>query len=141
MKLSYNKTSRDTGDAECLDCDQRWGFIWSSKAPPKAVLFTWRSVHEALPTTVQLRRRGIRLVDGYGCCGATTEDVVNVLFFCSLTRLVRAIFGLPWKSVDCVLASTEGWFREVHRKVGRWDRDLFLTICWTIWRARNQRLF
>ncbi|KAL0410998.1 UNVERIFIED_CONTAM: hypothetical protein Slati_3689500 [Sesamum latifolium] len=104
VQSAHHVASQLRGKAECSDVERPWGFIWSSKAPPK-------------------------------------EDVVHVLFFCSFACVVWALFGLPWRSIACADHSTGEWFGEVHRKLGHWEWDLFLTICWAIWWVRNKRLF
>ncbi|KAL0451890.1 UNVERIFIED_CONTAM: hypothetical protein Slati_1167100 [Sesamum latifolium] len=59
----------------------------------------------------------------------------------SLACLVWAISGLAWGSIDCAQSSTEHWLREVHRRLGGGNWDLFLTICWSLWKARNLHIF
>ncbi|KAL0360943.1 UNVERIFIED_CONTAM: putative mitochondrial protein, partial [Sesamum radiatum] len=79
----------------------------------------------------------------HNSCGFEIEDLLHVLLTCSLARLVWAVYmsGLPWGTINCVQPNTERWLREVHRKMGRRDCDMFLTICWSIWKACNQHLF
>ncbi|KAL0416664.1 UNVERIFIED_CONTAM: hypothetical protein Slati_3498300 [Sesamum latifolium] len=127
--------------AECSSNAQQWDFIWSSKAPLRVILFAWRCALDALPTTSHLKSQGVRLSVVCGSCGLDTEDLLHVLLTCSLARLVWAVSGLPWGSINCIQSNTEWWLREVHRRIGRRDWDLFLTICWSIWKARNQHLF
>ncbi|KAL0453544.1 UNVERIFIED_CONTAM: hypothetical protein Slati_1332500 [Sesamum latifolium] len=141
MRSAYNIALQLRREAECSDSSQSWEFIWKSKAPPKVKLFGWRCTQEALPTIQQLRHRGIQVGEGCGYCDSEAEDLMHVLFRCSFARLVWAVSGLPWREVECASHSMETWFREVHRQLGRWDWDFFLTICWAIWWSCNQRLF
>ncbi|KAL0433399.1 UNVERIFIED_CONTAM: hypothetical protein Slati_2674200 [Sesamum latifolium] len=58
---------------------------------------------------------------GYrGCLGSGTSLESGECF----ARLVWAISELPWGSIACAAHSTEGWFRGVHRELGRRDWDL-----------------
>ncbi|KAL0427354.1 UNVERIFIED_CONTAM: hypothetical protein Slati_2910200 [Sesamum latifolium] len=83
VRSAYRVASRFREEAECSVRAQSWDFLCSSKAPPRVLLFAWRCAHDALSTTVHLRRCGIRLDDGRGCCGTEAEDVLHVLFYCS----------------------------------------------------------
>ncbi|KAL0427995.1 UNVERIFIED_CONTAM: putative mitochondrial protein [Sesamum latifolium] len=141
VQSAYNVALRLGKEAECLVNAQSWDFIWWSKALPRVILFAWRCALDALPTTTCLRSCGILLADGCGWCRSETEEVLHVLFHCILARLVWAISDLTRRSVDCAQSCTESWFREVHRKLGQGDWNLFLTVCWSIWKARNLRLF
>ncbi|KAL0446065.1 UNVERIFIED_CONTAM: hypothetical protein Slati_1734400 [Sesamum latifolium] len=90
-----------------------WDFRWRSKAPPRVITFAWRCAFNALPVGTRLQKRGVRLDDGCSSCGHPDEDVLHVLFRCSLARLVWAIPGLAWGTIECSRTSVEEWFREV----------------------------
>ncbi|KAL0449047.1 UNVERIFIED_CONTAM: hypothetical protein Slati_1461100 [Sesamum latifolium] len=141
VRSAYSMALCFREEAKCSGSAQSWDFLWSSKAPPGVLLFAWRCAQDALPTTVHLRSRGVKLDVCCGCYGIGVEDVLHVLFHCSLARLDWAISDLAWESIDGIQTGTKDWFREVHQKLGRWDWDYLLTICWSIWKARNMRLF
>ncbi|KAL0403975.1 UNVERIFIED_CONTAM: hypothetical protein Sradi_2038300 [Sesamum radiatum] len=138
---AYHVAARRRGEAECSYVARSWGFIWSSKAPPKVMLFAWRCVMGALPTSAQLSRRGVQVADGCRGYDPDQENTMHVLIFCSFAHLVWALSWLPWRLIAYTDYSTEEWFREVHSKLGRWEWDLFLTTFWALWWARNQKLF
>ncbi|KAL0444003.1 UNVERIFIED_CONTAM: hypothetical protein Slati_2123000 [Sesamum latifolium] len=115
--------------------------IWNSKAPPKVLLFAWKCVNEALLTKANLRKRGIAVSPGCDCCSADHEDLLHVLFFYSFSRLVWAIAGIPWGSLQFKSSRLEDWSRGVHGELDRADWDYFITICWALWWAHNQRMF
>ncbi|KAL0444761.1 UNVERIFIED_CONTAM: hypothetical protein Slati_2198800 [Sesamum latifolium] len=134
-------------DADCIlegSCSQSgryWNFIWKSKDFPKVVLFAWKCVWEALPTSENLKKRGVPIFDGCVSCSADTEDVFHVLFFCSFAHLVWVVSGFPWGALRFTSASVEDWFRAVHGELDWSEWELFLNICWALWWARNQRIF
>ncbi|KAL0444693.1 UNVERIFIED_CONTAM: hypothetical protein Slati_2192000 [Sesamum latifolium] len=141
VSSAYQVARRLRNEAECSDRAQRWDFLWRSKAPPRVITFAWRCAFNALPIGMRLLKRGVRLDDGCSSCGHPDEDVLHVLFRCSLARLVWAISGLAWGTIECSRTSVEEWFREVHQRLSRWEWDYFLTTCWSIWRSRNQLIF
>ncbi|KAL0320306.1 UNVERIFIED_CONTAM: putative mitochondrial protein [Sesamum radiatum] len=92
-------------------------FIWRAKVQPKVALFAWHCAADALPTVVNLRRRGVRMDDG--CCVCFyPNNVIHVLRRCSFGRLVFACSDLPWKSLDCSCVSVEDWFSKVFGELG-----------------------
>ncbi|KAL0405566.1 UNVERIFIED_CONTAM: hypothetical protein Slati_3870500 [Sesamum latifolium] len=141
VRGAYSVAIRLREEAESSSCAMSWDFLWKSNASPRVLIFTWRCAQDALPITVRLRSRGVQLDEGCGCCGAESEDVLHVLFHCSFARLVWAISDLPLNSIVCSQTTPEAWLREVCRRLDRWDWDYFLTVCWSIWKARNWRLF
>ncbi|KAL0378748.1 UNVERIFIED_CONTAM: hypothetical protein Sradi_3180300 [Sesamum radiatum] len=117
-----------------------WQFIWKSKAPPKVLMFAWRCVQNSLPTADNLLRKMIPS-EGCAACFADHENILHLLLHCSFARLVWAISGLPWGVVGSAEHDVERWFKKVHSKLLREQRDLFLVLCWALWWARNQRIF
>ncbi|KAL0388035.1 UNVERIFIED_CONTAM: hypothetical protein Sradi_2685300 [Sesamum radiatum] len=140
IQSAYCGVSLLRGEIECSKCDQSWGFVWSSKVLPKVLLFAWRCVHDTLPTTVQLRRLGIRLVDGCGCCGAEMEDVGTFFSSASSQNWFGQFSGCFGSLLTMSLLAQKAGSK---RSTERWDGGIgiSLTICWTIWWAQNLRLF
>ncbi|KAL0433395.1 UNVERIFIED_CONTAM: hypothetical protein Slati_2673800 [Sesamum latifolium] len=103
-------------------------------------MFAWRCVQNSLPTAENLKRKEI---PSEGCvgCSEDREDTLHLLFNCSFARLVWAISGLPWGVVGSAGPGVESWFKWVHSKLEKDDWGLFLSICWALWWARNQRIF
>ncbi|KAK4394738.1 hypothetical protein Sango_1628100 [Sesamum angolense] len=83
-RVAYN-LSKEVGGSTSV---RSWRFIWSSKAPPKVLIFAWRWSRDAMPTSASLRRWGVRLIEGCFGCFADQEDVFHVHFSCPFARLV-----------------------------------------------------
>ncbi|KAL0355427.1 UNVERIFIED_CONTAM: hypothetical protein Sradi_3989600 [Sesamum radiatum] len=141
VNSAYSLAVELNNDGACSQSGASWNYIWNSKAIPKVLLFGWRCVQEALPTSVNLSRKGIPIADGCVHCSATQEDILHVLVLCCFARLVWAVSGLPGDAVRCPTTSVEGWFRRTHGKLSRSEWKLFLSICWALWRARNSCIF
>ncbi|KAL0394969.1 UNVERIFIED_CONTAM: hypothetical protein Slati_4463100 [Sesamum latifolium] len=88
-------------------------------------MFAWRCVSDTLPTTENLKRRGVPTSDSCASCSAESEDSLHALFFCSFARVVWAVSGLPWGAMGCNMTSTEGWFRAVYAKLEQVDWGFF----------------
>ncbi|KAL0444355.1 UNVERIFIED_CONTAM: hypothetical protein Slati_2158200 [Sesamum latifolium] len=141
VKSAYQVARGLRGEAECSCPGRSWAFIWKSKVPPKIALFGWKCVREALPTTNQLRRRGVHVSDGCGACSKEDEGLLHVLFLCEFARLVWAVSRLPRQALEYEGLSVEEWFRQVHQELGATEWKHFLSVCWALWEARNTRLF
>ncbi|KAL0341483.1 UNVERIFIED_CONTAM: hypothetical protein Scaly_1810900 [Sesamum calycinum] len=83
-RVAYN-LSKEVGGSTSV---RSWRFIWSSKAPPKVLIFAWRWSRDAMPTSASLRRWGVSLTEGCFGCFADQEDVFHVHFSCPFARLV-----------------------------------------------------
>ncbi|KAL0415743.1 UNVERIFIED_CONTAM: hypothetical protein Slati_3406200 [Sesamum latifolium] len=141
VKSAYSLACDMRMEGNCSQLGRSWKFIWSLKAPPKVVLFAWRCALEALPITVNLKRRGVLVNEGCGGCTTEKEDVLHVLWYCSFGRLVWVISGLPWKALLCNSSGTEEWFRSVFGELDRPSWDFFLSVCWALWGMKNRRIF
>ena len=71
--------------------DPFWKFLWSISLPQKQLLFVWKLLHKAIPSTDVLREH--HLMVGNSChFGCSEEESIHHLFFsCSLVK--AAWFG------------------------------------------------
>ncbi|KAL0451278.1 UNVERIFIED_CONTAM: hypothetical protein Slati_1105900 [Sesamum latifolium] len=133
-------------NVELLETESRDELIWhfekNSRFSVRSAYRSCYSSRNAIPTGANLRKRGIQ-VDGVCLFGSgqEVEDLVHVLCLCSFARLVWALSDLPWGAVAYQTGSIEAWLRSVHREIRGPEYDVFLTICWALWRNRNNRLF
>ncbi|KAL0406255.1 UNVERIFIED_CONTAM: putative mitochondrial protein, partial [Sesamum latifolium] len=119
VKSAYSLAVELNDEGACSQTGRSWNYIWNSKAIPKVMLFAWRCVHEAFPTSVNLRRKGISIADGCVHCSEEPKDTLHVLVFYCFAQLVWAVSGLPGDVVHCSTTNVEGWFRRTH---GEWSR-------------------
>ncbi|KAL0409513.1 UNVERIFIED_CONTAM: hypothetical protein Sradi_1885700 [Sesamum radiatum] len=47
----------------------------------------------------------------------------------------------PKGFLQCNSSRLEDWFKGVYDELDRADWDYFITICWALWWAHNQRMF
>ncbi|KAL0433422.1 UNVERIFIED_CONTAM: hypothetical protein Slati_2676500 [Sesamum latifolium] len=128
-------------EGSCSQTGHAWNYIWKAKVLLKIALFAWRCVNDALLTNENLKRRGIPVSNGYVSCSQDLEDILHVLLACSFTRLVWAVSGLPWYALSVSTNDVERYFQQVHSKLSRTEWKLFLSICWSLWGARNRCIF
>ncbi|KAL0421131.1 UNVERIFIED_CONTAM: hypothetical protein Slati_3136000 [Sesamum latifolium] len=107
---------------------------------PKVLLFAWICARDALPTVSNLWKRGVRVEGGCLGCGSKEEDLMHVLYLCNFARLTWALSDLPCRIIE-YREGGESWLRAVFEQIRGPGFDYFLTICWALWRERNNRLF
>ena len=65
-----------------------WKKLWHLNIPPKVRIFAWKMCMNALPTFVNLQRRGINLCDIFLACGKELESNFHVFVKCEVARRV-----------------------------------------------------
>ncbi|KAL0451432.1 UNVERIFIED_CONTAM: hypothetical protein Slati_1121300 [Sesamum latifolium] len=114
--------------------------MYGNQRPSPKLCCLLGDVREALPTSVNLRRRGIPIADRCAHC-LEREDILHVFIFCSFARLVWAVSGLPGDTVRCSTDNVEGWFRRAYGELARMEWKFVISICWALWGARNSCIF
>ncbi|KAL0445849.1 UNVERIFIED_CONTAM: hypothetical protein Slati_1712800 [Sesamum latifolium] len=118
-----------------------WNFIWTTKVPPKVQLFAWRMCKNAVHTSENLIRRGVKLMGGCPLCSSVTENMEHTLLWCHFSRQVWALALFPWSVVSQFHGGIEDWLRLMKRRLDTDEFSLLLIICWLLWGARNRILF
>lgn len=122
-----------------------WNWFWKLDIPPKYLLFVWRLLHGAIPTTEILQQHHLQVSQHCYLCSASEESLLHVFVFCPFSRAVW--FG----SSLSLLANTD------HTDIISWltnylimfrnsvdptlsNCHLFIAILYHIWEARNKNL-
>ena len=63
-----------------------WKQIWQLKIPPKIRIFSWKACVNALPTLLNLRKRGVNTNGMCPVCGLEVESIYHALFKCSSVK-------------------------------------------------------
>jgi hypothetical protein len=151
VKSCYNLLSRlasnNTGLSR-LDCFVI-NNIWKSSASSKVCAFAWQAILDKIPLRFNLSRRGvIKPLESKDCvfCRKVEETSQHLFLHCNFALGVwYAIFnwlGFAYISPPNLLisfASMAGMGVSKRRKKGL--LLLWQVVLWSIWRARNDRLF
>ena len=79
----------DKGESSFGDPWERlWKKIWHLNIPPKVKIFAWRACLDALPTMVNLKKRGIDENGLCPCCGSELEAISHSLIHCEVAKRV-----------------------------------------------------
>ena len=76
--------SSEEGESFCGDPRERlWKKVWHLNILSKIKIFAWRACVDALPTMVNLKKRGIGEIDLCPCCGREMESIFHSIIRCS----------------------------------------------------------
>ncbi|CAN1333062.1 Putative ribonuclease H protein At1g65750 [Linum perenne] len=115
-----------------------WHSCWKWKGPNRIRFFLWLAMQEKLLTNVERCRRHITTNDLCEHCRRSPESVTHVLRDCTFAAEVWNLVG----SFNC----SEIWWQHTTTEwltggINSKHSLLFATVCWLLWRARNERLF
>lgn len=117
---------------------ENWDFVWKISLPNKIKIFAWRLLKSALPVLDTLRRRNIVIDVLCPVCQCRIESIIHVFRDCHYARISWALSPIPNLLLQSDLGDAWHWFLEVKDKLSKEDFDLFVCICWSIWRNRNR---
>ncbi|KAK4401970.1 putative mitochondrial protein [Sesamum angolense] len=106
LSLSLASTA-GTSNGRC--CSKKlWKSIWQAKVPNKVKVFTWRAIHNALPTAVNLRRKLPHEEIVCPFCTGTDETIIHTLLHCYFARwglkMLNKGFLFPQQIVDLAIS-------------------------------------
>lgn len=129
---------------ESSDADPRtplWRKMWHLKIPTKIWIFAWRACMNALPTKLNLNRKGINTTVSCPICDQEVETIMHDLISCDSARQV-------WdRRVECPvnLSSTHLDVSDIALKIladgTSKDLETFFFTAWSLWYSRNQVVF
>ena len=126
---------------ECSYNDLRellWRKLWHLRIPTKIKIFAWRACVDALPTMVNLQKRGIGVSDLCPCCGLEFETLFHSIIKCEVARRV-------WDNWDG--SSVENWqglmdisdvALDILKNGTNCGLEVFFGAAWSVWYNRNQ---
>lgn len=119
--------------------------VWKVQISPKLKLFIWKIKHEALPVGDRLAARHITNEAKCIHCNGT-ETIVHLFFQCPYAQKVWELVPLSGGFIPTPLNSFDEEWRKLLQAVTLPPTDLGNCplspwIFWSLWAARNQKLF
>ncbi|KAJ4796656.1 Ribonuclease H-like superfamily protein [Rhynchospora pubera] len=115
--------------------------IWHSKGViPRARVFLWKALKEALPVDDLFSARLSRQSNGCAICGAQRETVVHVLFKCPVATQVWACsdFGLRTDNLPETVQEVMSFFMT---QLDCQQMSKMFSIMWQVWKDRCKQCF
>lgn len=123
--------------------------VWKSPAPSKVVVFSWQLLLNRIPTKDNLLRRRILAPVSLGrCefCDQVGETAAHLFLHCEWMFKVWSKVG-GWLGINFITPQSlfqhfECWNGEIGmRKLRKGFWMIWHAVLWTIWKARNDRIF
>ncbi|XP_075649649.1 uncharacterized protein LOC142620109 [Castanea sativa] len=118
-----------------------WGKMWLLKIPAKIWIFSWRACMNALPTKLNLNRKGIDTTVSCPICDQEAETIMDALITCDSARQVWD----RWVECPVNLSSAHLDVSDIALKIladgTSKDLETFFVTSWSLWYSRNQVVF
>lgn len=101
----------------------------------------WRVMKNSIPFRCSLLSRGLSVETSCPVCAIGDETLLYSLWDCSYTRLMWVVSPL---SNNLTHYSTEillDWIEYIHSKSTKYELELFVALCWSLWGNRNKLVY
>ena len=127
-------------EGKCSSGDSRnplWRKLWHLNIPPKVRIFAWKMCMNALPTYVNLQKRGVNICDFCPACGMEPESIVHVFIKYEVAKRVwRCWLDCPLDLLNINMDIVDIAL-EVLKSGTPSDLECFFLVAWAIWHNRN----
>lgn len=118
---------------------EKWTYVWKLNIPPKVKAFLWQACTHNLLSTDNLRRRRVDIPPTCVLCSTENESTLHPFESCTFTRRC-------WSMVRLSLLPSNGlsfpeWVSLNFSKLNDDTCSMFVMICWSIWKARNAKIW
>lgn len=98
-KKCQKRAAGDEGTSSRVEQEdgKLWRKIWNLDIKRKIQHFIWRAVHNRLPVSANLRKRGIAIEEICKQCGEDRETVEHVFFHCAKAKLFWKLAPFSWE--------------------------------------------
>ncbi|KAK0599556.1 hypothetical protein LWI29_006326 [Acer saccharum] len=122
--------------------------IWKSICPPKVEIFVWHLLHGRVLVRNALKRFGLISNNIFDCpmCGEAEESIDHLFLNCKWAWNLWGSCMNWWNISSCSTNSLLDWWLNwpnlcnLNSAARAWSA-LFFAMTWTIWEARNERVF
>nr|XP_023904301.1 uncharacterized protein LOC112016041 [Quercus suber]POE45494.1 hypothetical protein CFP56_26688 [Quercus suber] len=115
-----------------------WKRLWHFKISAKTKIFTWKAYMDGLPTTVNLKKRGVDIDELCLCYERGPKSISHSLITCNIARRVWDY----WLDCPVEIPSSPLDFSDLAMEIlaqgTSHDLELFFVTAWSIWYNRNQ---
>nr|XP_023906648.1 uncharacterized protein LOC112018352 [Quercus suber] len=127
----------EEGENSCGDPRERlWKKVWHLNISSKIKIFTWRACVDALPTMVNLRKRGIGENVFCSCCGREVESIFHTIIKCEMAKGVSDYWEVQIVENGPRLCDISDIAMQILNKGTAQDLEIFFGVAWSIWGAR-----
>lgn len=119
-------------------------WIWKIPCHTRFKFFAWLISHCSIPTNFLLSSRGINVPPFCVLCGTKMETTEHLLRFCCVTESIFR--NSPISSLVLTTGDFPTWFKKCASSQDLFSLNisygtLFIYFLWSIWTARNKKVF
>jgi hypothetical protein len=118
-----------------------WNNIWKVANPPKQIHLMWRILNNALPVKSNLILRGMVCDSLCPRCHNGPETIDHVFLNCDQARQVWFSSPLTITTSSSKFQSYRVWFNYMLTNTTKDCIQIIVTITYSIWLARNKKIF
>ncbi|KAK7260887.1 hypothetical protein RIF29_27186 [Crotalaria pallida] len=116
-----------------------WKRLWALTIPAKIKHFMWRLCSNAIPLRAKLRQRGVDVTEECPLCKMELEGTEHLFMHCPVAQLLW--FASP---LSIRFSNSTPFWNWICDMVGHQDQAvtyMVSTLCWSIWKGRNAKIF
>ncbi|XP_073033022.1 uncharacterized protein [Primulina eburnea] len=117
-----------------------WKFLWALSIPPKVRIFWWRTLHNIIPTEVNLLAHHVPVSGHCRLCNYGRDTTEHALFWCPRTKACwkgTRFKTLLKKALRSDILDIFLWLKE---QLNRQDFECFAVHTWAVWFERQKLL-
>lgn len=127
--------------ASSADLRHIWKWVWKLRVIPKVQLLLWRCITDSLPSKVNLVRRSLVVDPRCSRCGEGFESLEHIFRDCPWSKLFWRSSSLRLDVTNDEMMPFLQWLEKISKVDSSEFHELFATLIWTVWFARNTLIF
>ena len=141
--VALNKVdSSEEGESSYGNPGERlWKKVWHLNIPSKIEVFAWRACVDALPTMVNLKKRGIGENDFCPCCRREVESIFHSIIRCEVAKRVWDCWDIHFDEFGQELYDVSDVALQILDKRTVHDLEMYFGVAWSIWYNKNSVTF
>ena len=140
-KVSYGMRDSPSTSFASVPTGPMWNSIWKAKVLGKIKMCVWRACRNILPTHSMLLTKGVAVDNTCLFCSSSPESVLHVFNSCPFAHSIYLAANLNLDVPPSVSTQFCEWFYHCLTSLSADQRNLFLLLIYSIWRARNTLLW
>ena len=128
---------KEQGLTVAISRDQ-WRYVWTASVPDKVKIWHWRAFQDVVPFLSRLVTKGVDCSVVCPMCEEANETLGHFVKGCPLLQSVVTISSIRDKFQQINIDSYGEFFAYIEKHWSKYERDLWMTILWMAWDARNR---
>lgn len=135
VESAYKLIQNQKGAWNAASDSTFWKRVWNIRAPPKALSLVWRAVSNCLPTKSVLQTKHVTVENTCPVCNEEIETIFHSLVQCRAAALCWKVHNAEIPTN--VTMDFSVWLERNLSAKSVQNNARIVTLCWSIWRARN----